>query len=138
MSDRLAGPSRGAPQRHSSQFLSHRPCRFHFGFGLVAQGRTNAQLAEQPSLNVFTTQNQVIKVLPKFGLKNRSGVARKIALYVNRLVPLSEAKNLTGLRIAAVRRLSQEGQLDATRVGRTWFTTRQAIDSFISNRDVNQ
>ena len=35
VSDRLAGPGRGALQRRSSQFLSHHPCRFHFGFSLV-------------------------------------------------------------------------------------------------------
>ena len=35
MPDCLAGSGRGALQSRSSQYLSHHPCRFHFGFGLV-------------------------------------------------------------------------------------------------------
>jgi len=40
--DRLADPGRESPQRRSSQFLSHHPCRFHFGFGL---GQTQDSLS---------------------------------------------------------------------------------------------
>ena len=105
---------------------------------LVAHGLTNAQIAKQLNLSVFTVRNQVIKLLRMLGLKNRSQVAREITLYVDQLIPLSDAKGLTGLTIREMRMAAREGQLHASRVGRIWFTTREAIDRFISNNHVNE
>ena len=47
--DCLAGSGKGALQSRSSQYLSHHPCRFHFGFGLGSGVRSPPSLPSTKS-----------------------------------------------------------------------------------------
>ena len=46
---------------------------------LISQGMTNREISEELSLSVFTVRNQVINILRKLDLKNRTEIAREIA-----------------------------------------------------------
>ncbi len=50
-----------------------------------------------------------------------------------RLISLKEAAVLSGLSHAHLRWLARKGKLEATRMGRDWFTTKKAVDLYLSN-----
>ncbi len=50
-----------------------------------------------------------------------------------RLISLKEAAALSGLSHAHLRWLARKGKLEATRMGRDWFTTKKAVDLYLSN-----
>ena len=99
----------------------------------ITDGKTNKQIAEELQLSVFTIRNQVIRILRKLNLSNRTEIAREIAVEGIRPISLREAAALCGLGLDRVRKLVQEGKLGSTRVGRTWFTSRTAIAIFLNS-----
>ena len=50
-----------------------------------------------------------------------------------RLISLKEAAALSGLSHAHLRWLARKGKLEATRMGRDWFTAKKAVDLYLSN-----
>ena len=50
-----------------------------------------------------------------------------------RLISLREAAALSGLSHAHLRWLARKGKLQATRMGRDWFTTEKAVDLYLNN-----
>ena len=50
-----------------------------------------------------------------------------------RLISLREAAALSGLSHAHLRLLARKGKLEARRMGRDWFTTKNAVDLYLKN-----
>ena len=50
-----------------------------------------------------------------------------------RLISLKEAMALSGLSHAHLRWLARKGKLEATRMGRDWFTTKKAVDLYLNS-----
>ena len=50
-----------------------------------------------------------------------------------RLISLKEAAAISGLSHAHLRWLARKGKLEATRMGRDWFTTKKAVDLYLKN-----
>ena len=48
------------------------------------------------------------------------------------LIPLSEAAKISGLSHDHLRRLAGSGELWATKIGRNWVTTRQAVGEYLA------
>ncbi len=55
-----------------------------------------------------------------------------------RMISLREAAAQSGLSHAHLRWLARKGKLEATRMGRDWFTTKQAVDLYLNNEDVRK
>ncbi len=55
-----------------------------------------------------------------------------------RLISLREAAALSGLSHAHLRWLARKGKLQATRMGRDWFTTEKAVDLYLNNEEVRK
>ena len=55
-----------------------------------------------------------------------------------RLISLTEAVAPSGLSHAHLRWLARKGKLEATRMGRDWFTTKQAVDLYLKNEAVRK
>ena len=49
--------------------------------------------------------------------------------------PLKEAAALSGLSHAHLRWLARKGKLEATRMGRDWFTTEKAVDLYLKKEE---
>ena len=50
-----------------------------------------------------------------------------------RLISLREAAVLSGLSHAHLRWLARKAKLEATKMGRDWFTTPSAVDRYLKN-----
>jgi Helix-turn-helix domain len=59
-------------------------------------------------------------------------------LEVADLIPLSEAATLSGLSVASLQKYAQRGRLAARKLGRDWFTTVGAVQSYLENRQVEK
>ena len=101
--------------------------------GLVAQGLTNQQIADDLKLNADTVRKEVINILRKLGLRNRSGLARRAYLDANRPLSLKEAGEMCGLTRDEVKELIDRGTLGRTRIGRTWYTSKKAIEDYLTS-----
>ncbi len=55
-----------------------------------------------------------------------------------RLISLKEAAAYSGLSHAHLRWLARNEKLEATRMGRDWFTTQQAVDRYLANDAVRK
>ena len=55
-----------------------------------------------------------------------------------RLISLREAAALSGLSHAHLRWLARKGKLEATRMGRDWFTTEKAVSLYLNNEEVRK
>ena len=55
-----------------------------------------------------------------------------------RLISLREAAALSGLSHAHLRWLARKGKLEATRMGRDWFTTEKAVDLYLNNAEARK
>lgn len=59
-------------------------------------------------------------------------------LEVADLIPLSEAATLSGLSVASLQKYAQKGRLAARKLGRDWFTTAGAVQSYLESRDTEK
>ena len=50
-----------------------------------------------------------------------------------RLISLKEAAALSGLSHVHLRWLARKGKIEATRMGRDWFTTEKAVDLYLNS-----
>jgi len=55
-------------------------------------------------------------------------------LRVSELITLKEAAAYSGLSLSHLRHMAQKGRLQARKRGMQWFTTREAVDRYISSR----
>ncbi len=55
-----------------------------------------------------------------------------------RLISLKEAAAHSGLSHAHLRWLARKGKLEATRMGRDWFTSKKAVDLYLNNEEVRK
>jgi excisionase family DNA binding protein len=49
------------------------------------------------------------------------------------LISLKEAASLSGLSHSHLQLLARTGRLDATRMGRDWFTTAEAVSAYLAD-----
>ncbi len=52
-----------------------------------------------------------------------------------RLISLSEAAAISGLSIAHLRRLADQGRLPARKIGRNWVTTADAVATYVKDAE---
>ena len=50
------------------------------------------------------------------------------------LISLEEASEISGLSNDHLRRLAEQGKLDAKKIGRNWITTKEAITYYMEKR----
>ncbi len=51
---------------------------------------------------------------------------------VNRLISLAEAANLSGFTQAHLRLLAKQKKIWATKIGRDWLTTEEAVQAYLA------
>ena len=51
------------------------------------------------------------------------------------LISLAEAASICGLSPDHLRRLAEQGKLNAQKIGRNWVTTKQALADYMINRN---
>jgi excisionase family DNA binding protein len=49
-----------------------------------------------------------------------------------KLISLADAADLSGLTHDHLRRIAREGKLQATKIGRDWLTTKEAIKAYLA------
>ena len=54
---------------------------------------------------------------------------------LDQLISLSEASEITNISSDHLRRLAEQGKLDAKKIGRNWVTTREAIEDYLKKRN---
>ena len=56
------------------------------------------------------------------------------SLQTQNLISLWQASELCGLSPDHLRRLAEQGKLDANKIGRNWITTKEAISEYMEKR----
>jgi excisionase family DNA binding protein len=50
------------------------------------------------------------------------------------LISLSEASTISNLSQDHLRRLAEQGKLEAKKIGRNWVTTKEAVEEYLEKR----